>query len=754
MRTKFNIILVFGIFYSSLTAQFNYKLKEIAVPFSKNSLPIFNALSGGLNYCNISKVDVNNDNKKDLVFFDKSDNKAHVYLNNNANGNIAYQYNSAYTDKFPSLAYFCILIDYNNDGKEDIFTSSSNGIIVYRNTSTTTSFSFTLATAQYGTIQTNYFPNTAGYPDGRMYNSGDGIPGIYDLDGDGDLEIFTFDIGGSTIDVHKNMSVEMYGNTDSLLYKRIDDCYGRFRETNCQSFSLYPASAQPSNATNKCDLTPFQFVKDKAELDNSRVQHAGASLLIFDPDKDGDADVLLGDISCDSVKYFTNTPLSGFNVMGSSTINFPNANDPAKIFQYPSAYYLDVDDDGKKDLLISPNKTQSENKNSIYLYKNYGVTINAKDSFELMTNAFLQEGSIDIGEQAHPVLYDLDKDGDLDLFIGSGFFIDGANNNLRASSVYYYQNIGTSLSPNFSFVTDDYLGLKSFGLTYIRPAFGDLDNDGDDDAVFGNFNGTLIAFKNTAAANLPPVLIPDVLKFPAVNFDVGNYSSPTIIDVNNDGLKDIISGKLSGKLSLLLQQANGTYTINQNWGALNFNTTTVPSVLKYNNVNYLCVGLGDGTMHLYDTIESVQNNTLKEINPNVFKNQSFFKGVSPAFGDLNNDTKPDLVVGNLRGGIYIFEGDTAKGLPVVVSIDYVYDKNISTNLYPNPAKEELFISNVLSEPKVFCTDMIGRQHSLNYKWDERNKTITIYVSNLVKGVYLLKCDTKSGNVLNKKVIIE
>jgi hypothetical protein len=483
LKTKLTITIGFICLCNLIKAQFNYQLKEINVPFSANNSLLPNALSGGLNYCNISRLDVNNDGKKDLIFFDKSDSKVHVYINNNTSTSLSYQYSSAYTARFPNMSLFCILADYNNDGKEDIFTSGSNGLIVYKNTSSATGLAFELATKKYGTIYTNYFPNAApAYPETRLYNSGDAIPGIYDLDGDGDLEIFTFDISGSTVDVHQNKSKELYGNSDSLVFVRIDDCYGRFRETNCQNFSLFPASSQPANTVYRCDLTPFQLPQIvPSAIEQAKVQHAGASVLIFDPDKDGDADILLGDISCDSMKFFKNNPINGFNVMESSTINYPNANDPAKVFQYPAAYYLDINDDGKKDLLVSPNKTQAENKASIFYYKNEAVNTNDKDSFELVTKSFLQQGSIDLGEQAHPVLYDLDRDGDLDLLMGSGFFIDANNNNLRASAIYHFENTGTLSSANFELVTNDYLGIQSFGLKNLRPAFGDIDNDGDDD---------------------------------------------------------------------------------------------------------------------------------------------------------------------------------------------------------------------------------------------------------------------------------
>ncbi|MCB0779375.1 MAG: hypothetical protein KDC03_07565, partial [Flavobacteriales bacterium] len=45
------------------------------------------------------------------------------------------------------------------------------------------------------------------------------VPGIVDVDGDGDLDVLTFSIFGSYMEYHKNLSMELYGTCDSLTFE-------------------------------------------------------------------------------------------------------------------------------------------------------------------------------------------------------------------------------------------------------------------------------------------------------------------------------------------------------------------------------------------------------------------------------------------------------------------------------------------------------------------------------------------------------
>ena len=166
---------------------------KVSEVFSENGLQFKSALSGGINTGQFSEIDLNLDGIMDIIVFDKSGNKLSPFINDNGN----FIYSPEYRDNFPSMHDWVLMTDYNCDGKNDIFTYSSGGMAVYRNTSNTT-LSFTQVTTL---VMSNY-----GTSNWNIYISSVDIPAITDVDYDGDLDILTFSILGGFVEYHKNKS--------------------------------------------------------------------------------------------------------------------------------------------------------------------------------------------------------------------------------------------------------------------------------------------------------------------------------------------------------------------------------------------------------------------------------------------------------------------------------------------------------------------------------------------------------------------
>ena len=88
-----------------------YSLNMSAQLFEISSEPIFKnengesiplALTGGLNQPQFSNIDFNNDGKLDLFVFDRNGNKVLTFIAKSVHGKIVYDYDPQYEELFPS----------------------------------------------------------------------------------------------------------------------------------------------------------------------------------------------------------------------------------------------------------------------------------------------------------------------------------------------------------------------------------------------------------------------------------------------------------------------------------------------------------------------------------------------------------------------------------------------------------------------------------------------------------------------------
>jgi len=717
----------------------------------RDTIPVFEAnksltmpWAGGINFASFSQIDLNFDGKLDIMTFDKicsSGGKLKAYLNIGTAGISKYQYAPNY--QFPFVESWTFFVDYDRDGQADLFTYTNGGIKVFKNNSTPSNLKFDLMSSlllsDYGNVGAPSIAN--------IYSSSVGMPVFSDIDNDGDIDVLAF--FGTTLEYHKNMSQELYKHSDSLVFKMVDGCWGNIIESNCE-LSLNQCPARLMN-----ELTIQQRI--------NKTLHAGSCIMCFDRNGDGDKDLLMGDISCDIVLFAENdgTPLKAH--IGDTTKLFPNYPNKASAIQiklnsFPCTYYLDVDNDGYKDLVASPNAISgSENFESVWYYKNTSTTPTV--NFVFQKKNFLQEDMIDLGEGAYPVLFDADSDGKKDLIVGNlGYYATNTNK----SKLAYYKNIGTQASPSFSLITRDYQNLSSFGLYSMAPTFGDLDGDGDLDLMIGDYGGNVNYFENTAPKGSPAQFNKIIKKFSSI--DVGNIAFPQLYDVNKNGTLDLIIGSLNGRLAYYSNVGTptnaqfdsdptgllfGSVDVRQTSPYQSSTGYSMPFMFNEGGKTKLIVGSEIGRMYLYDNIDGNLAGKFNRVDTNFFLINEGPR-CAPFYEDITNDGKRDLFVGNHAGGLSFFNSTKIIGIE-----DLFKDDNVK--IYPNPASEEITISindNNFSEIQVTCLDVFAKTI---LEFSTFNKNISINISKFNKGVYFLQLKNKENNQhkqITKKLIVQ
>ena len=720
MIQKTIFIILLSIVTNNIVFSQTQFFRDTSINVTENGITLKNAWASGINSAQFHEIDLDLDGVKDLLIFDKSGNKLIPYLNKNGNFIFAPKYRLA----FPKLHDWVILADYNCDGKNDIYTYSSGGMAIYENTSNA-SLSFNLTTPLV-------YSNMGGPIPINIYISAVDIPAVADIDYDGDLDVLTFKITGGFIEYHRNMSIELTGNCDTIAFQLEESCWGNFYE-GLNNYTL--------NCLN-CQCPPI------INNHTSKQKHAGSTLLAIDIDNDQDKDLILGDISFNNLNLLINGGDSSYANMVSVDSIFP-ANHlntiEANMDIFPAAYYLDVTNDGVKDLVVTSNsENNSENFESCWLFNNTGTNTNA--DFNFFKKNLLQDEMIDLGSGCYPVFYDYNNDGLDDIVVGNyGYHQIGGN---PKSSLALFKNNGTLDIPSFELLDRDWQNISNINLNInlnipalnLSPTFGDLDGDTHKDMIIGDANGKLHYFKNTGSN--PANFILSQAEYN--NIDVGYFASPQLIDVNRDGLLDIVIGEQSGTINYCENTGTSNNaifdTVISNFGGIDIESNIIsagfsnPTLFDNNGSYELYVGSYTGETYVFDNIDNNLTgsfDSLRILNTNEGGKNKI------AINDINNDQKPDLLIGNYSGGLSYFNGDS-----IVISNTF-YTNLPQLKIYPNPSSQYLIVSSYMTG-NIEIMNTLGATILIHNK---TKKTARIDLRALKKGLYFIKLNNQKSKLV-------
>jgi len=782
--TVLTILLVLLINHSHLSAQtfkfyYNNQIKFLKYG-TNDSLKM--PFTGGLNAPQISNIDLNNDGVKDLFIFDKTGSKALTFLRKNG----AFEYTPFYDGKFPPLNDWAQLRDFDGDGRMDIYTEVSldraqlvdtiqnvsiSGVRIFRNMSAT-KLEFKQVSNQvmdtggvFGGFPVDKSNININYTD---------IGGIGDLDNDGDADILAF-VQASLSPYYyenfmKNKNNTPYPNTETRYIWR-DQCWGYIMYDPSFQTNTFKMGMGKGNDPN----CVFQMYKHQ--------KHANNTMCILDANGDGVSDIVYGDGGYTNLNLLVNgrdkNSLKRDSIIAQDTA-FPSNTTPANFIIFPVAYYVDTDGDGVNELLVTTNEPLSaKSTNNVWTYENTGTT--AKPVFSYVGNKFfVYDETVDLGTRSSPATVDIDGDGDLDLIIGtSGDFDKTKYFNDRL--VFYRNKTKVAGRAVFELADTNFMQIsKDTPVLNAQPAFGDLNNDGKIDMVIGDLNGLIQYYSNTGTSTSPSFK----LETRALgDIDVGSNACPALFDLDKDGDLDLIVGNRNGYLKYYANTGSanspsfantptidtlGKIRVNFSFVAMNGLTYTdatgyaTPTFydLDSNGTPELIVGSGRGNVFVYTNVSANPGAVFNKIDKlfvdfsDSTNARSITFGVQsrPCVGLFDEDTKPDLFVGNIRGGIS-FYGSRNGNSTINPGIGGPENGKRLFKVYPNPTQSLITIDhgNADNSGTIEVINLVGQSvmtTTLNHYISET----TIDMSSLQSGIYFIKIT--SGNYTETTKVIK
>ncbi|HSI77595.1 MAG TPA: T9SS type A sorting domain-containing protein [Lunatimonas sp.] len=365
--------LVFFFMLSWASAQQRYaSTSEIQADFEGKILSM--PFAGGINAAQIQTLDVNGDGSEEYIVWDINSRMLSVFRETQ-NGGFEHLPQASYL--FPSdISGFLVLADYDGDGRKDLFTGSPFGIKAYRNVTPSTASTPQWEEAQSFLRLDNGSNVTA--------NSLD-IPLITDLDGDGDLDILTFNFAtGDYLEFYRNTSMERKGVADIDGFASAQIRWGRFEFCDCGIFAFgFTCTGMPITA-------------DLPSLETARIEHSGGhSILYQDLNGDGVRDLLMGQDLCNTLYFLPNKGTDAAPVFNEFLLELPQTGVLPQFPVFHAAYMV------KEKLIITTNSSEpSANFLVDYGSSLYQYSLTGENG--LGTNRFLQEEMFDFGENARP----------------------------------------------------------------------------------------------------------------------------------------------------------------------------------------------------------------------------------------------------------------------------------------------------------------------------------------------------------------
>ena len=555
---------------------------------------------GGFNLPRPQLADVDADGDLDLFLQEHSD-RVMLFRNEGA-GASRYRW---VTDTFEDLSVgeWYRFVDVDLDGDLDLLAEEPYSYIrYYRNDGGSGPADYVLATDTLRDI--------AGEP---IFSDRQNIPNAADIDCD--------------------------GNLDLLIGRRTG------------TITRYEAESNDENGIPRFRHITDSFEDIEIVAAFQGIRHGANTMALGDVDQDGDHDLFWGDFFEAGLLFIENTGTCRRPVLRGTPRPFP-PRDPVATSGYNAAALGDIDVDGDLDLTMGvlggaflPSRSAVENL--------YQFVQGDDGEYTAVTSRLIR--TVDVGSESIPALTDLDGDGDLDLLLSNKIEPEDT----KTGALYIFENTGSATAPAFHARGK----VPDLPIAYhFAPAFGDLDGDGDDDMLLGEWRDRMAYYRNDGRRRSGrDKLIPrwTLVDSAAATLTRGRNTTPTLGDLDGDGDLDLIVGESSGALNYYRNDGGSSapdfQLVSDEFQDIDVGRRSVPTLVDLDGDGDLDLAVGSeiSGLRLFLNEGTRREPVFVETEPFGPEVPAF---TTPVFADIDGDGDHDLVTGGNGGGLVVYLG--------------------------------------------------------------------------------------------------